>query len=278
MRCLFSFLLFYVAPCSVLTAPSFVGEWSQATNSLPYRYLLHIPYLGKGRIGVAFDSYSFDKNPFPFYSTRNAVDLYVNTNSFLSCVDAAHPDCRRGDPDGDGSPCCQKAALGGVSFSLREAFPAETLVYSASQTIGNGTVRSHLTSAQGSVFSIVATREPTSAVVALTASYTACGTDPRNISLLASLWAEGNRHQPGYDNTCFPAPVAVGCTSTHNVPCDCRAAPGPPQEKIVFATRTGATSPFNTSMPTMAGHSPRGIPKLPHRMRSLARPVVPCRL
>ena len=141
-----------------LNRSQLLGEWSQATNSLPYRYLLHIPYLGNGRIGVAFDSYSFDKNPFPFYSTRNAVDLYVNTNSFLSCVDAAHPDCRRGDPDGDGSPCCQKAALGGVSFSLREAFPAETLVYSASQIIGNGTVRSHLTSAQGSVFSIVATR------------------------------------------------------------------------------------------------------------------------
>ena len=133
--------------CNKLTASS-SASWCKFILFSWCTYNPKVPLLGNGRFGALFDSSNSDRNAFPFPGSKNSIDVYLNTNSFWSCVDKNDASCVKADPDGEALACCSVVALGGISFSLHQQFKNQTLTFSASQYLANGTVIASLSTNQ----------------------------------------------------------------------------------------------------------------------------------
>ena len=207
-------------------------------------------------MGVVLDSYSYDSNTYPYYGTKNSLDIHLNTNTFWSFVDYDHPNCTSTDEDNIGQPCGQRVMLGGISYSLRDAFPNEILQFSAKQFLSNGTLVASLTSSQGSAFSLTLIMDHKKNIVLITSSYISYGTDAKSISIDVNLWVEGKKiKRDSYSNPIsIPAPYNSGCFFVKNettAACASMTTMKADEEQILFVTRSAVTSEFNKTMPIL---------------------------
>lgn len=234
--------------------PPFFGYWDEAPNALPDHQLPHVPLLGNGRLGAAFDSNNKHRSSYPFPGSPDSIDIYLNTNSFWSCLDKDSDGCRAADPDGVAPACCSVAALGGLSISLHQQFPDATK-FRAFQFIGNGTVLSQLVTPQNSILSVTSTLDPSRAVILVSLSWAASGTDPVTIATSVSLWMQGRHGADGGWNTGVPAPTGVGCASSSaGSPQPCVAGPS---TQLLYASRTASTSTQSKVMPVLGALAAR---------------------
>ncbi len=232
---------------STTPADDIVGTWTSAPNALPDPQLPHVPLVGNGRIGVAVDASSHMRNVYPFPGQTNAIDLYINTNSFWSCIDSDSPLCGRdADPDHVVPACCSVAAVGGLTLYVRNhtgPLDAPPLSFKAQQHVANGTVVASLYSpTSGLQLTAVIYTDPDTATVAV--NVTVSTPSPAVVEVDVLLWIVGSNTKT---LPTHPAPVFIGCIDPDTAtPAPCNASLGKPL--ALGGARAASTVPQNKTM------------------------------
>lgn len=231
------------------------GAWLSSTNALPNARLPHVPLLGNGLFGLQVDSRN-DTHSAVGAGGDSALDAFVSSNSFWSCGACAASAYAAG--------CCRVVALGGVSVSLRRAFPppAAPLAFSAQQDLARGgLVRAALATPGGGSADFTLVLHPTLRVAVLNVSYSPKAGDPPSLDLDVSVWAPPPGPPPGEphpQNTAgsSPAPMSAGCLAAGaplgTPPSDCAAATrAPAAATLVAASRQASAGLANGSAPVV---------------------------
>ena len=218
--------------------PQLVGEWPSWLASLPSGQLPHVPLAGNGHLGVALDSSASPRNAFEKLGVGagapNALDLYLNMNSYWSCTDT----CFANDPDGSVPACCTAVQLGGLSLRLSPTFGAAPPLpgFAAEQRIVDGELFATFATPRGGAVNMSVRVHPSSDLLVANVSYAPGAGDPAALLFDAALWVPPSGSSAGQG--CFPAAVATGCASALGVPQPCS---GGAAAAAVFASRNAST-------------------------------------
>jgi hypothetical protein len=197
----------------VVSLPSYVGVWTEATNELPNSKLPDVPVSGNGVVGALLDA------------TSTTLTIAIGSTNAWSCKASTVP--------GAIVPGhCGKISLGGLTVKGGVSF------LNMSQTISSATLGSAWQSANGGLL-ITRTRiHPTLNVLATALSYypPPSSNDPLNVNV--SLWsaAASSAHAA-------PAPISCGCAAQqHPIACGDNAP-------LVFTERSGTSGNFSAATP-----------------------------
>ena len=183
-----------------------------------------------------------------------ALDMWLNSNAFWSCLDASHPLCAAGNIDEEVRACCTGLALGGVSLLFTPTFPAAALTnFTAYQRIAIGELATAWATPLGGRIS-TSTRMATdgSHAAATTVTYSPGSGEPPALVMDVAVWVISDA-APCCPNgprvLADPAPVAVGCADSAGAPQPCAAAAA----AATYATRAAATTPNASSVMPVLG-------------------------
>jgi len=219
--------------------PALVGEWPTWIASLPNGQLPHVPLAGNGHLGVALDSSAAARNEFAAAGAGagapNALDLYLNTNSFWSCTD----ECFANDPDRTVPACCTAVQLGGLSLRLAPTFGAAPALpaFAAEQRIADGELFAAFATPGSGAVNVSVRVHPVADLLVANVTYAPGAGDPAELLFDAALWVLPAGGSGGQG--CYPAADATGCASPGGAPQPCGG--GGSSSAAVFASRNAST-------------------------------------
>jgi hypothetical protein len=182
-----------------------VGVFDSYTNSLPNVQLPHVPLLGNGALGLAFDSWNYSE---PAAITAagpgfaNTLDIWVNSNNMWACSAASDSQYATGN--------CQTIAFGGVSISLLPSYSnsSETLSFYAEQRIATAQIYTRWTTAAGSVFVTLTYIDPQYNVAVTNCTWMPAGGESESVAIAIKTWVT---NIPGIDLPAKPTASAADC-------------------------------------------------------------------